>query len=496
LPRLSARRWNTGEEGKPMSRIRAFTMPKWGIEMTEGTIAEWMVAEGDSFKRGQTICLIETAKITNEVEAEYDAVVRRIVVGGGSDAEPVGALLAVFDDGSNPDDAIEAFIAGFKPAEGGLAKGAAKTKEKVEAAEAAAPAASEKPRTRIETNRPISPEALRLAEEEGVDIAVIEGSGRGGRITHQDVVKALRGTDMLTLKGPVPVEADDLKVFASPLARRIAALHGIALAGITGTGARGRISKKDVLALVQPAPVAAAAPGTPAFVAGENRPEVVPFDRIRKIVAQRLTQAKQELPHFYLRASARADALLEMRKTANLVLGCKASVNDWVVKAAAMALAKHPDVNVQVHGTDLYRFPNADISVAVASPKGLVTPVVRSANLMRIDQLAAETRRLIDKAQAGKLSFEDMDGGTFSVSNLGMFGIENFDAIINPPQGAILAVGAARRQPVEAANGATAFETRISFTLSVDHRAIDGAAGAQFLQTLTGLIEQPEGLFA
>jgi pyruvate dehydrogenase E2 component (dihydrolipoamide acetyltransferase) len=234
----------------------------------------------------------------------------------------------------------------------------------------------------------------------------------------------------------------------------------------------------------------------PQFVASENRPEIVPFDRIRKVVAQRLTQAKQEIPHFYLRLSARADALLELRKSANLVLGCKASVNDWVVKAGAMALVRHPEVNVQVHGTDIYRFPHADVSIAVAGPKGLVTPVVRQADRMRIDQLAAETRRLIDKAQGRGLGMEDMEGGTFSVSNLGMFGVENFDAIINPPQGAILAVGAAQRQPVETAGGGVAFETRIALTLSVDHRAIDGAAGAQFLQTLKTLIEEPQGLFA
>jgi pyruvate dehydrogenase E2 component (dihydrolipoamide acetyltransferase) len=178
-----------------------------------------------------------------------------------------------------------------------------------------------------------------------------------------------------------------------------------------------------------------------------------------------------------------------------VVLGIKASLNDYLVKAAALALARHPDVNVQVHGEAVHSFAHADVAIAVASPKGLVTPVVRQANRMHIAQIAAATRALIDKAQAGRLSFEDIDGGTFSVSNLGMFGIEQFDAIINPPQGAILAVGAVTRQPVELAGGDFAFESRIALTLSVDHRAIDGAAGAQFLQTLKGMIEAPEGLF-
>jgi len=467
-----------------MSDIRPFCMPKWGIEMTEGTIAEWMVSEGQAFTRGQTLCLIETAKITNEVEAEYDAVVRKVLVGAGDEAQPVGTLLAVFADPAASEAEIEAFVAGFRPADTAVAA------KQTEPENAPAPAAAT-PR-KIVTNRPISAQALALAEAEGLDLAEVAGSGRQGRITHQDVQQALRPAARPALRGPAEIAAELETIFASPLARRIAALHGIDLAPIEGTGPRGRISKADVLSrLLAPAPA-----GTQPFVAGENRPEILSFDRIRKVVARRLTEAKQTIPHFYLRTSASADALMELRKTANLVLGCKASLNDYLIKAAALALVRHPDVNVQVHGEEIHRFPRADIAVAIASPKGLVTPVVRSADGMRIDQLAAETRRLIDKAQAGRLGFEDMEGGTFSVSNLGMFGIENFDAIINPPQGAILAIGAANRTACERGDGSVGFETRIGLTLSVDHRAIDGATGAEFLATLKNLIEAPEQLFA
>jgi pyruvate dehydrogenase E2 component (dihydrolipoamide acetyltransferase) len=467
-----------------MANIRPFCMPKWGIEMTEGTIAEWMVAEGEAFKRGQTLCLIETAKITNEVEAEYDAVARRVLVHSGGEAQPVGTLLAVFADADASDAEIEAFVDSFRPVDTQVAAKSAETR----------PSAVPKPEpARIVTNRPISPEALKLAEREGLDFAVVEGSGRGGRITYQDVQQALRPETKPALRGTAALPDEWEKVFASPLARRIAALHGISLAGLTGTGPRGRISKADVLALTPP-PAVAAKP--PQFVPGENRAEVVPFDKVRKIVARRLTEAKQQIPHFYLRVSAATDALMALRKTANLVLGCKASVNDYLVKAVATALVRHPDVNVQVHGETIHRFPHADVSIAVASPKGLVTPIIRQADLMRIDQIAAATRGLIDKATAGRLGYEDMDGGTFSISNLGMFGIEQFDAIINPPQAAILAVGAITPQPAETPEGDIAFEGRIGLTLSVDHRAIDGAAGAAFLATLKDMIEAPEQLFA
>lgn len=482
-----------------MADIRPFCMPKWGIEMTEGTIAEWMVQEGQAFTRGQVICLIETDKITNEVEAEYDAVLKRVLVPASDQPHPVGALLGVFADAAATDAEVDAFIASFKPAETGVAaKATSAEAAPAAAAPEPAPAAAAAEPKKIVTNRPISPEALKLAEANGVDIEPIQGSGRGGRITYQDVVQAMRPERAFQPQGPAELPAETRAVFASPLAARLAAQYGIDLSTLKGTGPRGRISKADVLGAVKPAvPEAAPAPvfGAP-FVAVANTPVVQPFDKVRKVVARRLTEAKQTIPHFYLRVSARVDELVALRKTANVVMGTKASINDYLVKAVAMALVRHPDINVQVAADAVHSFPHADVAIAVASPKGLVTPIVRQADRMHIAQIAATTRALIDKAQAGRLSFEDMDGGTFSISNLGMMGIEEFDAIINPPQGAILAVGGVGRVAVETADGDIAFESQIKLSLSVDHRAIDGAAGASFLQTLKALIEAPESLFS
>ena len=462
-----------------MAKLRPFCMPKWGIEMTEGTIAEWMVSDGDAIAKGDVICLIETDKITNEVEAERDGVLLKIVEPARDEALPVGALLAVIGDEKADEGAVSEFVEEFVPS-GSAGRKPRQSDTPSDVKPDAAPATDT-------DDTAASKRAREMAEAEGVTLSEIEGTGRAGRVTRQDVKRHIGADVEPRLRGSHAVPAEDRTTFASPLARRLAQRHDVDLASLDGTGPRGRISKHDVMK-------AAKQSDGPARSV-ENAPTIEPFTRVQALIAERMTAAKREIPHFYLRRSARADALLAARKTANAVLGCEASLNDLLVLAVGKALARHPDVNVQVHDGELHRFAHADIAIAVDSPKGLVTPVVRAVDTLGLDALAEATTGAIERARAGRLSLDELEGGNFTVSNLGMFGIEQFDAIINPPQGAILAIGAASRVPVEAEGGGVAFETRMALTLSVDHRAIDGATGARFMTTLVDLIEQPETIF-
>ena len=462
---------------------RAFTMPKWGIEMREGTLAKWLVSEGQAFARGDLLALVETDKITNEIEAEFDGVLRRAVVAEGATV-PVGALLAVFADADVADAEVEAVTRQFGAAAPAITERAdpapAPALPATEmVASAPTPVAARAP---MPDDAAISLAARAAADAAGVDVSALDGSGRGGRITHQDVTQAARAPAAPALTGPLPLGPE--RAFASPLAHRLAGRHGIDLTALTGTGPRGRISQADVLARVSPAAAPTAAP------------TIVPMGALQRTVARRLTLAKTTIPHFYLRAEVRTDALAAMREAANLVLGAKASLNDCLVRAAALALVDVPEVNIQVHGDAVHRFASADIAVAVASPRGLVTPIVRGAERLRPHEIGAAVRALARKAEAGRLAIDDIEGGSFTVSNLGMFGVDQFDAIINPPHGAILAVGAARRVFAEQADGTGRFEGRIALSLSCDHRAIDGGTGARLLAALRALIETPARLFA
>lgn len=476
-----------------MANLRAFAMPKWGIEMTEGVVAEWMVAEGAPFKKGDLLALIETDKITNEVEAEADGMFPRLLAEKGGTYQ-VGELIAVLaGPGDSPSaEEVDAFVAGFKPAETKVASKAGAAPPPPPPPVKVETAAPVKRATTIAADANISPAARAFAEEQGVEISGIVGSGPNGRITFQDVQQA--SLPPVSVGGGAPVDLTPIGnslngVFASPLARRLAVQHGVDLGGMAGTGPRGRICKADVLAKVKPADAPAGAP--PAFARpAPGAAEVIKMSPMRKAIAKALSHSKSTIPHFYLRSKVRIDAILGLRAQAKAATGEAPSINDYIVRACALALVRHPDVNVQVHGDEIHRFGSADIAVAVATDKGLITPIVKGADTLSVAAISREVKTLAEKARTGKLQPEEFQGGSFSVSNLGMFGIDQFDAIINPPQGAILAIGAGTRQPIEIGN-ALAFATIVEMSLSCDHRAIDGAVGADFMRTLKGLIEEP-----
>lgn len=456
-----------------MANLKAFTMPKWGIEMSEGTIAEWMVAEGAPFAKGEVLTLIESDKISNEVEAEADGCFVRLVAEAG-EVYPVGALLAVLGEPGSDPDAVDAFVRSFKPADTAFAG----TEDAGPVQAAAAP--EEAPA--LDTAK-ISPAGHAAAVAAGLDLATIAGSGRGGRISLQDVHQATRQAPVLTYKGVID-PPPETKAFASPMARRLAAQNGVDLAMLQGTGPRGRICKADVLgaANIGTSPAPAEASGSPG-------PIIEPMSNMRKAIARRLTESKTTIPHFYVRRRVRADRLLKLRAAAEP----KPSINDYMIRACGLALGAVPAVNIQVHGDTIHRFPAADIAVAVATDGGLITPIVSDAG----NRSAAEIKEIMadlgERARAGKLKQHEFDGGSFGLSNLGMFGVEQFDAIINPPHGAILAVGAARPEAIDD-DGAVRVVPVLHLSLSCDHRAIDGADAGRFMAALAELIESADQL--
>ncbi|CUH53468.1 pyruvate dehydrogenase complex dihydrolipoamide acetyltransferase [Shimia marina] len=425
-------------------------MPALSPTMEEGTLAKWLVKEGDEVSSGDLLAEIETDKATMEFEAVEDGVIGKILVPEGSEGVQVNAVIAILlEDGESAEDIGSAPAAAPAPS-------AAPTSEANEASAVTAPAPS------------------------------------------------------------APVSNDGTRLFASPLARRIAADKGIDLATLTGSGPRGRIVKADV----ESASAAPAAPKAPAAPepAAKSTPmasgpeadtilrmyadrdfEEVNLDGMRKTIAARLTEAKQSIPHFYLRRDIKLDALLAFRSQLNAQLekrGAKLSVNDFIIKACALALQEVPDANAVWANDRILKLAPSDVAVAVAIEGGLFTPVLKDAEMKSLSALSAEMKDLATRARDRKLAPHEYQGGSFAISNLGMFGIDNFDAVINPPHGAILAVGAGTKKPVVTASGDLEVATVMSVTLSVDHRVIDGALGAQLLQAIVDNLENPMAMLA
>ncbi|MEO1921875.1 MAG: pyruvate dehydrogenase complex dihydrolipoamide acetyltransferase [Sphingomonadales bacterium CG12_big_fil_rev_8_21_14_0_65_65_10] len=432
----------------------AIKMPALSPTMEEGTLAKWLVKVGDTVAAGDIMAEIETDKATMEFEAVDEGTVAAISVDEGTEGVAVGTvIMTLAEEGEDLDEA--------KAAAGDSAPAPApeKKEEAASADETASPAPSPKP----------------------------------APAPSQDVAKA-----------PAAPTVDGDRIIASPLARRIAEQNGVDLASIKGSGPNGRIVKADVEGAkpgAAPAKDSAAPPPTPTAPVQQGGELDAPYEahklnNVRKVIAKRLTEAKQTIPHIYLTVDVRLDALLDLRKQLNASLeadGIKLSVNDLLIKALARALQRVPSCNVSFQGDELFQYAREDISVAVAAPSGLITPIIRDAGRKGLAQISTEMKELAGKAKDGKLQPHEFQGGTASLSNLGMFGTKQFDAVINPPQAMILAVGAGEQRP-HVVDGALQVATVMSATGSFDHRAIDGADGAQLMEAFQQLCENPMGL--
>ena len=459
-------------------------MPALSPTMEEGTLAKWLVKPGDEIRSGDIMAEIETDKATMEFEAVDEGTLVSIAVEEGTENVSVGTVIAVLAEEGEDADADTA---------------------------AAAPTPAPAPAAPPSNDGPAAtPTARKLAEASGIDLNTITGTGPNGKITKDDVEAAGGTSAPAPAPSPAPAPtaapaASGDRIIASPLAKRVAEQKGIDLSTITGSGPNGRIVKADVEdakpgaapAAAASAPAPAAAPTPSVSPADDGAPyEEVKLNNVRKVIARRLTEAKQNIPHIYLTVDVRLDPLLKLRSQLNASLeadGVKLSVNDLIIKALARALQREPQCNVSFQGDVMHQYSRQDISVAVAAPSGLITPIITDAGNKGLAQISTEMKELAGKARDGKLQPHEYQGGTASLSNLGMFGTKQFDAVINPPQAMILAVGAGEQRPF-VVDGALQVATVMSVTGSFDHRAIDGVDGAKLLDQFRSLIENPMGL--
>ncbi len=432
-------------------------MPALSPTMTEGTLAKWHVKEGDVVESGKVIAEIETDKATMEVEAVDEGTVGKILVKEGNENVPVNKVIALLlEDGED-----EKAIAQWEKAH---------EKSKKDAPTPALPLEGEG------------------GDAQGASQEGAKNDNRGGNVVGYQPTKSPDLPD-------IPAVSGDDRIKASPLAKRFAAENGVNLANVVGTGAHGRITKKDVEDALKSGGASGIVKRNPIPFAKS------PNNTMRKTIARRLSEAKQTIPHFYLTVECAIDGLLDVRRQLNdeavAAVGkgekpaYKISVNDMVIKATALALRRMPECNCSWYDDAIVQYNNVDVSVAVSTDGGLITPVIRNADQKTLAQISNEMKELAGKARAGKLMPEEYEGGGFSVSNLGMFGIKEFAAIINPPQGAILAVGAGEKKLVLLREGVPDEITVMNVTLSVDHRAIDGVLGAQWLQHFKHYVENP-----
>ncbi len=458
----------------------SIVMPQMGYDMQQGTVVRWHKQEGDAVARGDVLADIETDKATVEFEAFVSGVLRKIVAQEGI-AIPVGDLIAVI---TGPDEALpEGLLSGRgsgnkddAPVGNGATSVAA---QPVSTVASAPPAASPGGEVRA------SPIARRLAREQGIDLAVVTGTGPGGRIVEKDV---LNHTDAGAQTSPVATAAAEVR--ASPIARRLAREGGIELALVTGTGPGGRIVEQDVLNNLE----AASQPSSDA-ASDSAQPEQVDLSRMRQTIAKVTSDSKRDTPHFYVSSEVDMTKATEMRGDLNEVLASESrvSVNDLVVKACAMALQKFPKFNAFYQGGHLQMNPDINIGIAIALESGLIVPGINGCQAKSLVEIAAASRDLIARAHSGTLRNEEYSGTTFSVSNLGMFDVDSFTAIIYPPHAAILAVGRVKEQAV-ARDGQVTVAQIMTATLSVDHRVADGAEAARFIMEIKGLLEKPAAL--
>lgn len=528
----------------------AVEMPKWGMTMEEGLVTGFLTSQGDTVAADQSVVEVESSKIAGEVTAGHEGVLARIVAKEGEEL-PVGALLAIVADPGTSEQDLDGFVikhgpartaldhddepkpsgpAPDKPAESAPEPEPAKAADRRESRPSAGrrPAATSRADAEAGARASIpeelrgedseevkaTPHAAELAAEHGIALSKVEGTGSDGRVTVADLQAAVQkaggslpfGNDVE--REPVVFSRrDDFHVPATPHARSLAEEEGVNLFDARPTGTQGRVTVADVEAVIArrasmtqaPVEPTGASPATAPGGAEPNTVTEVPLSQMRKVIGRRLHDSYLDSPHFRVTVHAEIDELLALRKQINDGRrDAKVSVNDLVIAAVARTLVAVPGLNAQYDPeTEVVReFEHADVSVAVSTPEGLITPIVTHADTRTVTDVSAQMHDLGTRAKAGTLKPDEFQGGTFTVSNLGMFGVSQFDAIINPPQVAILAVGAASRQFVPDEDGEPRAATLLPLTLSSDHRIVDGALAARFCAELRRVLESPALIFA